>query len=649
MLRLLPIVILFLLTPLYSSNALINSSSPYLRQHAQNPINWVAWDDAVIERANMEHKPLFLSIGYSTCHWCHIMARESFEDESIAEVINTYFIPVKIDKEELSHIDSRFQKLHRSLKGRTGGWPLHVLLTEEGEPFWIGTYLPPHTEGETEGLENLIRRMGDGYQQNPDKYRALAKSIYSSSLPPPPDKTMITPERIFHSVTQNYDSLYHGFGKAPKFPEASKISLLLDLGELGNSNAKKMALDVLRSMALGGLYDQSEGGFFRYSTDAGWEIPHFEKMLYNQAELIPLYNRAYQITKDNLYSDVIRETITMTYNRFGNENLFYSASDAESDHIEGGYFLYTGREIETLNLSTTLKKAFGLEDGANFEGRFHLYLTTDRRPDGFHEAQSKLSKIRKNRHYPFIDTKIITAHNAMMIEALYKAGAIDPIYTAQAEHSMEVLLEKLRPNGTLYHHTIGTYPLAQKALLEDYTFLISALIAGYQSTLDESKLSLAQNLADEAISKFYRNGLWTQNTDGEKVEVDLLDKYTTSAFGRMIQNLLFLASLSEETKYIKIAKISLTYYGSSLLDSSNNAPSSLIAWLIEHYGAVTLSHRKEVLLMNKKQINTINYPYILLHPEQRDDFGACKMGGCFANDKDINRLLPYIEELKQTP
>lgn len=632
--------LMILVTVLTASNSLRYSSSPYLRQHADNPINWVAWEERVIERAQRDHKPIFLSIGYSTCHWCHVMARESFENENIAQIINTYFIPVKIDREEHTHIDSHYQRLHRVIKGRSGGWPLHAILTEEGELFWIGTYVPPHSEEGVEGMESLMKRLGEGYRKDPHKYREQSKNI-AKIEPLPMTKEIITPQKIFDSVSSNYDSLYKGFGKYPKFPEASKITLLLDLGAMGNDSAQTMALDILRTMALSGLYDQVEGGFFRYSTNAGWEIPHFEKMLYNQAELITLYVRAYRLTQDPLYADVVRETIAMTHHRFGHNGLFYSASDAESNHEEGGYFIYSDKELESLHLSQSDKEALSIEEGANFEGKYHLYVSDTARPKGFEALQRRLSDLRRDRTYPFIDTKIITSWNAMMIEALYRASVLDPFYTKMADQALMELLKTHRIDGILYHQSIEGYPLVQKALLEDYSFLISALLAGYQATLDEEKLQLAKTLCDEAIGKFHTPQGWMQNSEGMKVEVDLLDKYTTSAYGRMLQNLHLLAVLSEETRYKRLAKTSLEQ--TPFLDPSLNAPSSMIGWLMGHYGVITLSHKKKMLEENREKIETIEYPYLYLHTEDRDDFGACTVRGCFANDKDLERVRKLIE------
>jgi uncharacterized protein YyaL (SSP411 family) len=266
------------------------------------------------------------------------------------------------------------------------------------------------------------------------------------------------------------------------------------------------------------------------------------------------------------------------------------------------------------------------------------------RPKGFEALQHQLSELRRDRPYPFVDTKIITSWNAMMIEALYRASVLNPTYTQMANQSLTKLLATHRINGILYHQSIEGYPLIQKALLEDYSFLISALLAGYQATLDEEKLKLAQILCDEAIGKFHTPQGWMQNSEGMGVEVDLLDKYTTSAYGRMIQNLHLLALLSEETRYERLAQKSLEQ--TPLLDPSLNAPSSMIAWLMGHYGIATLSHTKEMLEENREKIESMEYPYLYLHTEERKDFGACSVRGCFANDKDLEIIKKEIFKLK---
>jgi uncharacterized protein YyaL (SSP411 family) len=329
-------------------NALINESSPYLQQHVYNPVQWYPWGTEAFEKAKKEHKPIFLSIGYSTCHWCHVMARESFENDEVAQLLNRGYIAIKVDREELPQLDSYYQQLYLKLNNRAGGWPLSVILDENRNPFFIGTYIPLHDNYGIDGMVTLLPKVAKRYKDNREAVRreveAVQKLLHKKSAPKPYQRDNFNVDTLMQSSRKHYDPIYFGFSKHRKFPEASRIRLLFDLATLGKPEAKTMAVNTLRTMALHGLYDHIDGGFFRYSTDAAWEIPHFEKMLYNQAELIPLYAEAYRETQEALFRAVVDETIAMTLQRFGKEGLFFSASNADTDHEEGKYFLFTEKE-----------------------------------------------------------------------------------------------------------------------------------------------------------------------------------------------------------------------------------------------------------------------------------------------------------------
>ncbi|NOR57703.1 MAG: DUF255 domain-containing protein, partial [Sulfurimonas sp.] len=327
-------------------NELADETSPYLQQHASNPIDWLPWSDEAFLKAKRENKAVFLSIGYSTCHWCHVMARESFENEAIAEVFNRYFICVKVDREEMPHLDSYYQQLHLKVKKRTGGWPLSAFLTHNKKPFYIATYIPPTEEYFHEGLDTLLPKINKKYKDDYKDVIREAKAMESLMNQPlqilKSDSAKISVDTLSSSILKSFDSIYGGFGRNRKFPEASKLALMMDLAILKKSNKlQKNSLAMLDVMAMRGLYDHVDGGFFRYSVDAAWEIPHFEKMLYNQAELIPLYVRAYLLTKKELYKDVVKESIEMLDARFVQDKLYYSASDADTHHEEGKYFIFT--------------------------------------------------------------------------------------------------------------------------------------------------------------------------------------------------------------------------------------------------------------------------------------------------------------------
>jgi len=634
-------------------NELIHEDSPYLQQHAYNLVAWLPWGDEAFELAKKEHKPIFLSIGYSTCHWCHVMAHESFENVRIAELINRHFIPVKVDREEMPHLDSHYQQLFFKLKKRSGGWPLSVFLTEELHPFYIATYIPPTTDYGIEGLDTLLPKLDLRYQKKRElidrQANAIEKIMNAKTLPITVDKAKISSKTLFDSYVKMFDELYIGFSIAPKYPEASKTALLLDLGKLGNERARKMALDVLRTMALRGLYDHIDGGFFRYSTDAAWEIPHFEKMLYTQAELIPLYVRAFRLTGDTLFRDVVTETIAMTEERFGKDGLFFSASDADSDHEEGGYFTYTTNEVRrTISQSKypkELGEALKLPKKGNFEGKQHINLFTESRPKGFDGFQKELKRLRDGRDYPFVDTKVITAWNAMMIEALYAASSIDPHNKEKADYALKSLLKSMLKNGRLYHQSLYGKKPFQDALLEDYVFLISALIRAYETTYEKKHLLLAGQLSDKALSLFYTDGLWVQNSEGMRVRVDLRDKYYTSHFGRMMQNLYRLSLLAETPKYAAIATASLQYHLRELEEKQADIPSTAIAYLMQHYGVVVLKHSQSVLQEKRKAIEAVNFPYLMTKPDNSGLYLACTIGACFAYDRSFKVIEEQIEAL----
>ena len=409
-------------------NRLQHETSPYLIQHESNPLNWYPWGEEAFERAKKENKAVFLSIGYSTCHWCHVMAEESFQNIEVAKLFNKYFIAIKVDREELPHLDSYYQEVHLKLKGRSGGWPLSAFLTAQREPFYVGTYIPATKKSYHEGLDTLLPRLAQEYKDKKliQKRVNMVKLKMNKPLELLQSRDAnISVKTLSDGLESSYDDIYTGFGRGKKFPEASKIALMMDLSELSkDKELEKNIYEMLDVMALRGLYDHIEGGFFRYSVDAAWEIPHFEKMLYNQAELIPLYVIAYQKTHKELYKNVVIETIEMLDKRFVYEELYYSASDADTHHKEGAYFLYTPKEIQEALRENKYKKeileALEYTAGGNFEDNVHLNFFTQERPKGFSEFRAKLLVKRDASEYPFIDKKIITAWNAMMIEALIK-------------------------------------------------------------------------------------------------------------------------------------------------------------------------------------------------------------------------------------
>ncbi len=442
------IFILYLLLFSLFANDLKYETSPYLQQHATNPVNWFPWGEKAFAKAKKEDKPVFLSIGYSTCHWCHVMAKESFENEEIAKLFNKYFICIKVDREEMPHLDSYYQQIYQKVKKHSGGWPLSIFLRYDKKPFYVATYIPLKKQSYHEGLDTLLPRIHKEYRSD---YASIIKrietieSIMSKPIEVAKNKNSdISVKTLVDSITKDYDDIYSGFSRSKKFPEASKLALMMDLALIDkNKDLEEKSLRMLDTMALRGLYDHVEGGFFRYAVDAAWEIPHFEKMLYNQAELIPLYVRAYLLTNKKLYKEVVVETINMLDKRFVKNSLYYSASDADTHHKEGGFFLFSTQNIKDALQNNPhakeIKDALEFTMYGNFEEKVHLNFYTKNRPKGFVQFRDELLNIRDKKEYPFIDKKINTAWNSMMVEALYSASLINEKYLLKANKHLKAL------------------------------------------------------------------------------------------------------------------------------------------------------------------------------------------------------------------
>jgi len=646
------IILTFLIS--LSANELSSETSPYLKQHSTNPVNWYAWTDRAFQKAKKENKPIFISIGYSTCHWCHVMESESFESEKLAKLFNKYFICIKVDKEEMSQLDSYYQRLYKKVKGYPGGWPLNIFLTPEKKPFYMASYIPAITSDTYIGLDTLLVKLHFKYVNNLlneyiQSIQKVSKQAYEKVK-----NEKISLKTLIASVDENYDDLSSGFGSTTKFPEASKVELMMDLAILsGSKDMKQYSFDMLNTMALRGLYDHVDGGFFRYSTDVDWEIPHFEKMLYTQAEMISLYSRAYITTKKELYKNVVIETIDMLKRRFLKDNLYFSASDAGSHDSEGRYFVFSDKEIKDAlsknKFSKNIKESLGSSINGNFissnlSRKVHLNFHTKDRPKGFYEFRKKLAQVRSKRKYPFIDKKINTAWNALMIEALYKASLINTNYIADADKQMSALKDFMFDRGELYHQSLITNKPKQLGLLEDYSFFISALIAGYEVTFDEEKLDFALYLLSRAISKFYKNGVWYLSDDNLKIRADLEDTHYISPLSQMVQNIIKLASLKGSRKYERLAISTLKNLTPEIQAKQVNVPAAAIAYLMQKNGVITLKNAQKSLQRDRLKIENISYPYILLKEESIEKYLACSMKSCFAADEKIENIKNIIEK-----
>ncbi len=642
------------------TNALIKEDSPYLQQHAHNPVNWYPWGKEAFDKAKKENKLIFLSIGYSTCHWCHVMEEESFTDDTVAKLLNENYISIKVDREEFPQLDKKYQQLYMAMYGERGGWPLSIFMSPGAEVFHLATYIPIEEGYGSKGMMNMLPAFSRLHHENTKQLQALVDKHKEATLKGSAKEslkeklTLKVMDRVIAEISAEFDKENGGFDSRPKFPEASKIELLLSIYKLnGNKEALLMAETTLKKMAQGGIYDQIGGGFFRYTTDVAWQIPHFEKMLYTNAELIPVYVSMYELTADPLYKKVVDETIAQMELHFMKEGLYLSASDADSDGEEGGYFIYSYEEVKQALLAQGLKSRdveqalayLGIEEDGNIDVEFsHTHITSTKAPAKLREVKAYLKALSAKRTFPFVDTKIITAWNAMMIKALFSASKLDSKYLSLATQRLEALLKLMRKGDVLYHQTLLGKFAKQKGLLEDYAFLMDAMIEGYLRTYNKAYLTQLGALAKESIHKFYKNRQWYLSDDGIKVEADFDDRYYTSALSVMLENLVRLASLTEELDYNEIVKETIKESGAVLETNPAKAPKLLHTFLRLKMGDVIIKANAKKLQKSKKQIEAMLYPFVLSKPEESDKYLACRVNSCFAYDTNITVLINKIKE-----
>jgi uncharacterized protein len=519
-----------------SENRLAREKSPYLLQHAHNPVDWYAWGEEAFEKARRESKPIFLSIGYSTCHWCHVMERESFENEGTAAFLNEHFVAIKVDREERPDVDKIYMTFVQAMTGQ-GGWPLNVFLTPDLKPFYGGTYWPVESKY---GHPGFMQVLGQVYRAWVERREQLARSAQElhERLTELVEQTnanplILNPDVVRQSgaaLKQGYDAQFGGWGSAPKFPTPGHPSFLLLYGtKCHDAEAIEMALHTCERMASGGIYDQIGGGFHRYSVDQQWLVPHFEKMLYDNAQLLNLYLDCYLVSGESGFADVARDIIRyvlrdMTHPDGG----FYSAEDADSEGHEGKFYCWTKeelRELLTAEEFPVIEKFYGVTGEGNFIDHSHpeplpgqnvLHVTTDELAPGeealLKSARKKMLVARSRRVRPHRDDKVLASWNGLMLGALARAYAIlgNESYHAAAEKNLAFLKEHLWDGASLYHRwRDGERDSVQ--LLDGYAYLLHGVIELYQATLVPAHLEFAVALAQSMMEKFYdpeQGGFW---------------------------------------------------------------------------------------------------------------------------------------------
>jgi uncharacterized protein len=598
-----------------SSNRLAHEKSPYLLQHANNPVDWYPWGQPALDKARQEDKPIFLSVGYSTCHWCHVMEHESFEDEDIARLLNEHFVPVKVDREERPDLDRVYMLFVQASTG-SGGWPMSVWLTPEGKPFFGGTYFPPDTRYGRPGFGAILKRLAQAWQEDRAKIEEsgshVLEQLIQYSQHGSGERGQVGRNALdsaFYAFRRSFDARLGGFGSAPKFPRPSVLNFLLRYGaatgdRIGNDEARDMVLVTLRAMAKGGMHDQLGGGFHRYSVDENWFVPHFEKMLYDQAQLAISYLEAYQITGDAQYAAVARDIFDYVLRDLAHPSgAFYSAEDADSapdpakprEKSEGAFYIWSHQEIVDIlgeQDAAAFSRHFGVKANGNvdedphgeFTGRNILYLAQEGPPN--QQSVTKLLEARSRRPRPHLDDKILTGWNGMMISAFAKGAQIldEPRYARAARSAATFLFGALwREGEDVLFRRYRDGDAAIEAFLDDYACLINALVDLYETEFNPADLNWAARLAKRALSLFEDKeggGFFSSPANQRDLVLRLKDDYDgaePSGNSVMALTLLRLARITGIEDFRRAAERTLEAFSGRMLAGGPGLPQMLVA------------------------------------------------------------------------
>jgi uncharacterized protein len=640
-------------------NRLQYEDSPYLRQHENNPIDWYPWCDEAFEKAKNENKPIFISIGYSSCHWCHVMEEEVFENETAATFVNEHFVCIKVDREERPDIDKHYQEVYQLLNRRAGGWPTSIFATPLNKPFFAGTYLPLHNKENMNvlGFIEITKVIAEKIANNDVQLFKNADEIVNYLKPTEHPKEATKLSEDFHKTfviqaQRNFEKNFGGFSNAPKFPHAATLTTLLNISMLyKDDSAKEMLMHTLDNMTKGGIYDLVQGGFCRYSTDDEWLIPHFEKMTYDNALLCELYTKAYFACKEEKYLKIAQESAQFMLKFMQEDNLFYSASDADGKDGEGSYFTYTQEEIQeklehngySKTAILAICKTLHVTQNGNFEDRNIIRYEESIKTPWYTDVMKILADIREQKEYPFIDKKVQTSWNAMMIKALFTLSKADHTYINIAKEHLDALLQSMYLNGELYHSTLIHKTPKVKAFLEDYAFMGTALIEAYEATGEEIYLIHAQRFANSALEQFYDKGRWFFSKGEFTTQAETSDNTYPSSVSVMIDLLLSLGSLVEE-KYTTFAFKTLEYNSYDLGRRPIYTPYMLSMMLRYLKGDRIIKSNTENLQNTATTLASLSYPFIIKHASTEHDFLICGQSSCFANTKNVDELESLIEK-----
>lgn len=630
-------------------NHLIHELSPYLLQHAYNPVNWYPWSEEAFAKAKTEDKPIFLSIGYSTCHWCHVMEDESFEDEEVATYLNEYFVSIKVDREERPDIDSVYMTVCQSLTGQ-GGWPLTILMTPEGHPFYAGTYFPKQSRYGRPGLMDILKSLIKTWQNHREKIEEVTSDIQahltdlSTHIP---SQTELSPT-LFKNALQHFKAIYDfefgGFGEAPKFPTPHRLMYLL---RTDDEEAIEMVKKTLDQMYKGGLFDHIGYGFSRYSTDEAWLVPHFEKMLYDNALLIMTYLEAYEVTKEKRYLMIATKTLDYVLrNLHHQEGGFYCAEDADSEGEEGKYYLFTDEEIIKLlgkEQGEFFNHYYNVTSEGNFEGktilnRLHTSIELDE--EKIEPLREKVLAYRASRYHLHKDDKILTSWNGLMLVALAKAYRVtqEEKYESLIHETITFINENLLDQGRLLarfregkSHFLG--------YLDDYAFYVYGLIESYQSTFNTDYLSLAIKLTRDMIELFKdveAGGYYLYGKDAETLMIrpkETYDGAMPSGNSVAAYNLIRLARLTGDVDLEKEAMEQLQF----MATHATHYEISHAFYLIAAKFAIESSQELIAVLPQAQMLNDFK-SFLSTNPL----FHLTVVVKTKENELELNQLIPYL-------
>lgn len=630
------------------SNRLLMETSPYLRQHAHNPVNWYPWGDEAFERAAREGKLVLLSVGYSTCHWCHVMEEESFEDLDVASYLNLHYVAIKVDREERPDIDAIYMAAVQASTGR-GGWPMTVWLLPNGEPIYGATYFP------RDRFLSTLQRVRDRYEASQESVRTSAArlaEVVRDQISPTSDASTrgaMAPKTLHDAVRvflRRYDAEYGGMRGAPKFPSSLPVRFLLRYHRrAGSEEAKQAALFTLEHMAAGGIYDHVGGGFHRYSTDAKWRVPHFEKMLYDNALLVSAYTEGYQVAPNPRFAEVVHETLAFVERELmAPSGAFYAALDADSlapdkERREGYFYTWTPRELAALlprDQMRAVQRAYNITDAGNYEGRSVLFRSPkDTLPAPVQQALPLLHRARAKRARPLLDDKIISAWNGLMISAFVQSGAVfsRPTYVEKGARAAKFVLTQMRdPKGRLRRIHGGH----KGAFLDDYAFLVAALLDLFEVTGDSYWLTQARAL-DQTVKAHYedpKGGFFFTSDDHEALLARARithDGARPSGLSVHTLNLLRLYQLTLQSEYIDRAEAAVGSVEQTLMHRVTSLSEMLLAVDFR------LDRAKQIVIASPA-------PTPLEHPLRRALYGVFLPNAVLVphGAPSLARLIPYV-------